>query len=134
MLVVGMTGSGRSTVVRELCDSLPGDACPLVVAHRHAKAFGLETRPFFVGEARGRAEEVYDFGSGCVCCAPDGDLARLLTGLIINAPTHNFSHVIIEACGTADPAPFLRLLMVDPAFVSLGKIVVWRRICMILLS
>ena len=56
--------------------------------------------------------EVYDFGSGCICCSPDGDLTRALCSIgneRENAQSQ-LSHLIIESTGIADPRPFSRLL------------------------
>ena len=80
-----------------------------VCQHHHAKAFGLDTTPL----ARPVLHtEVYDFGSGCLCCSPDGDMLRVLQQLDA-APAADETRptcLLIETTGVADPAPFVALL------------------------
>jgi len=84
--------------------------------HHAAKSFHLETTP--VQDSNTAApivhySEVFDFGSGCICCSPDGDLTRLLTSLAasIEAGEHRAPSILfIEVTGLGDPRPFIRLL------------------------
>ena len=118
ILITGLPGSGKSTVVQNLLSSLPVSARCAVCTHQHARAFGLETQSpvaddFDVDDPRlALYFEVYDFGSGCICCSPDGDLTRALCSIgneRENAQSQ-LSHLIIESTGIADPRPFSRLL------------------------
>ena len=77
-----------------------------VCVHRHAKGFGLETTRLLLPPSASY-HEVYDFGSGCLCCSPKGELVRVLaelTGRPLGA-------LVIETTGVADPTPFLKLLL-----------------------
>jgi G3E family GTPase len=58
-----------------------------------------------------------DFGSGCICCSPDGDLTRALVALgahreaaASRGDMHAITHAIVETTGLADPRPFTRLI------------------------
>eukprot|EP01043_Picozoa_sp_COSAG02_P096903 COSAG02_NODE_33151_length_504_cov_1.533333_1_plen_137_part_01 len=97
VIITGLPGSGRTALLREILCTLPSSVAPAVCVHHFAKAFGLETSSplapsFSSSSSCGGTEdagapptamvihysEVYDFGSGCICCSPDGDLARVL--------------------------------------------------------
>ena len=107
LLVTGLPGAGRTAQLRQLLATLPKSAAPAVCIHHFAKAFGLETSPPLPGTVV-HYSEVYDFGSGCACCSPDGDLVRVLRELgegTARRPTH----LLIETTGLADPAPFVRV-------------------------
>lgn len=115
LLITGLPGSGRSTLLADLLRSLrsstaaesPGCA---VCVHRHARAFGLETLELAVAEPPCvYYSEVYDFGSGCLCCSPDGDLARLLAELGSQRQKLGLRHLLLETTGVADPRPFVAL-------------------------
>ena len=85
----------------------PGARAAICV-HQFAKAFGLETTPL---ERAAHYSEVYDFGSGCVCCSPDGDLVR-----VRNAATDDDGVLAKEAfelrLTARDPGPHLDLAVV----------------------
>ncbi|CAE7832032.1 unnamed protein product [Symbiodinium sp. CCMP2592] len=81
-----------------------------VCIHRHARAFGLETSPLAEGTLPCvHYSEVFDFGSGCLCCSPDGDLSRLLKDLCSRQSELKLTHLFIETTGVADPQPFVRV-------------------------
>jgi len=63
------------------------------------------------------AHDCADFGSGCICCSPDGDLTRALVALgahreaaASRGDLHAITHAIVETTGLADPRPFTRLI------------------------
>jgi G3E family GTPase len=58
--------------------------------------------------------------SGCLCCAVSNGLAETLEDLHyrrLRKETPQFSRVLIETSGLAEPAPILHLLLADPAIV-----------------
>ena len=87
----------------------------LVVLHQHAKSFGLETTEIDVGEHVDLVsiEQVFDFGSGCICCSPDGDLTRLLCDIAGSNSSSKITHIFIETTGVADVRSFARLFQVE---------------------
>ncbi|CAE6967475.1 unnamed protein product [Symbiodinium natans] len=111
VLVTGLPGSGKSALLTELLgDGRNGTMRAAVCVHRHARAFGLETTPLTVDTLPCvHYSEVFDFGSGCLCCSPDGDLVRLLSDLCSRQSELKLSHLFIETTGVADPNPFVRV-------------------------
>ena len=78
VIVTGYAAAGKTHVVNALISELQGQPVG-VIAHRQAEEFHIVTNAVtphaaFIGE-------VYDFGSGCICCSPTGDLTRLLLEL-----------------------------------------------------
>jgi len=118
LIVTGLPGSGRSALMASLLQGMPvGSRCAVCV-HRHARAFSLETTSLAVGVPPCvRYDEVYDFGSGCVCCSPDGDMARLLAQLAEQQERNKLglTHLLIETTGVADPTPFISLFSKESA-------------------
>lgn len=118
ILITGMTGCGKTAVIQKILKSLPVSARCAVCIHQHARAFGLETNcpvpdDFDMDDPRlALYFEVYDFGSGCICCSPDGDLTRALTkiGSEMEFQRRIITHLVVETTGIADPRPFSRLL------------------------
>ncbi|CAE8690675.1 unnamed protein product, partial [Polarella glacialis] len=89
---------------------LPEGSRCAVCMHRHARAFSLETTPLPVDDwPCVHYTEVFDFGSGCLCCSPDGDLSRLLVELSSKQDELRLTHMFIETTGVADPRPFISL-------------------------
>ena len=91
VLVTGLPGCGRTSLVRNLLSSLPAGAAAHVCSHRFAKAFGLETTSLWQAgtsppPALAGYSEVFDFGSGCVCCRCEGPRAAGRRCLLTKLP------------------------------------------------
>ena len=84
-IITGATGIGKSTYLSNLVQTLPPYSHTIIISHRHANSFGLETTnitpPTMESNSTISHYQVFDFGSGCICCSPDGDLTRLLSEL-----------------------------------------------------
>lgn len=114
VLVTGLPGAGKSSLLISLLQDLPRDSQCAVCVHRHASAFSLETTRLPVHKAPCvHYSEAYDFGSGCLCCSPDGDLRRLLTELSRRRDELELTHLLVETTGVADPRPFVDLFARD---------------------
>ena len=87
-----------------------------MIVHHFAYEFGLETTSVETKDGRPLVfcEEVYDFGSGCICCSPKGDFARLLWRLKdlseerVAAGRGRVTHLLVETTGEALRAIILR--------------------------
>ena len=78
VMVTGYAGVGKTTLVNRILAMATGRSLSVgVIVHRSAEEFGIESLPVSVEHAASFAE-CYDFGSGCLCCSPCGEMARLL--------------------------------------------------------
>ena len=112
VIVTGLPGAGRTTLVRRVLDSLPPGANAAVCAHRFKE--GLAVAPSQpLGEhaaVRGGYFEARDYGSGSACCAAAGELTRHLRSLAAaQSAGPAVTHLLVETGGLADPAHFARL-------------------------
>ena len=85
LVVTGFAGAGKTTLVNRLLAQ--SELRVGVIAHRQAEEFGIAPHAI---EAATVSETVYDFGSGCICCSPKGELSRLL---YVAAPSLNVSQI-----------------------------------------
>jgi hypothetical protein len=79
LVVTGYAAAGKTRLVNQLLASRD-DLRVGVIMHRQAEEFGIEPHGLADGLAA-FSEAVYDFGSGCICCSPKGELTRLLTDM-----------------------------------------------------
>ena len=100
IIVTGYAASGKTHLVNRLLEvhaSAVG-----VIAHRQAEEFGIVPHPVGAAAFSG---EVYDFGSGCICCSPRGDMTRLLLELSQRSDLQ-LSLLLIKT-GHAEPGRYL---------------------------
>ena len=113
-IISGGTATGKTTILNSLIDKLNNaNDKILIVLHQHAKSFGLETTNIINTNKIVSIEQVFDFGSGCICCSPDGDLTRLLSNISATNNADNITHLFIETTGVADVRSFARLFAVE---------------------
>ncbi len=123
-IISGGTASGKTTILNSLVQKLPLKSKAIVVLHQHAKSFGLETTKLVNKINKDGTstifsiEQVFDFGSGCICCSPDGDLTRLLSNISATNNSDNITHIFIETTGVADVRSFARLFSVEETITS----------------
>mgnify|MGYP006148711255 CR=1 FL=1 len=119
LLIVGYAAAGKSHLVNALlggCASR-GLAAGLIV-HRAAEEFGITTNPLNVGLAA-LYEEVHDFGSGCLCCSPQGEMTRLLAELATPATRSCRLDVLMIRTGPlAAPLTFAKSVLCSSDAVS----------------
>ena len=122
-IITGATGVGKSKFLSQLLTELPSTSNVAVISHRHANSFGLETTTLPLTSATTATTlatatyfQVFDFGSGCLCCSPDGDLTRLLRELTVKHSVP-FTHLFLETTGVADVRPFIQVVQqAGPSF------------------
>ncbi|WP_426117177.1 CobW family GTP-binding protein [Pseudomonas sp. DSP3-2-2] len=113
-LLTGFLGSGKTTVLNHLLQ-LPELGNTAVIINEFGE-IGIDH--LLVEEV---SENLRILNSGCLCCTVRGDLVDTL--LELNARRERkeiteFTRVVIETTGLADPAPVLHTLMVDPDIIS----------------
>ena len=80
-LITGYAAAGKTHFVNLLLSHCARLGLRVgVVSHRQAEEFGIHPTSIDAPSAA-FYEEVYDFGSGCLCCSPRGDMTRVLTQL-----------------------------------------------------
>jgi G3E family GTPase len=108
LLVCGFLGAGKTSVVNHLLAHAGGRRIAAVVNDFGAINIDAEL-------IAGASDGVVSLSNGCICCSLEGDLLRVLAGLLRRQERPEF--IVIETSGVADPADIVRNLM-DP--------VIWR--------
>ncbi|KAK3264189.1 hypothetical protein CYMTET_27053, partial [Cymbomonas tetramitiformis] len=117
-VLTGFLGSGKTTCLNHLLQELASEAVPAVILHRFAYEFELDT--IVVHKTRlAFFSEVFDFGTGCLCCSPRGDFTRALWSLIdadesrVSRGEAAVTHLFVETTGLAEPEVFARVFFQD---------------------
>lgn len=113
-VLTGFLGSGKTTLLNHLL-AHPGLAQTAVLINEFGEV-GLDH--LLVKHV---AEDIVLLQSGCLCCTVRGDMVDALRDLFVKrvkGEVPDFSRVIIETTGLADPAPIIHTLMTDPLLAS----------------
>ena len=108
-VITGFLGSGKTTLLNHLLRD-PGMADTAVVINE----FGEVAIDHLLVETS--LENTLVLQSGCICCTIRGDLVDTLADLQARrarGEIPDFSRVVIETTGLADPAPILHTLATD---------------------
>jgi G3E family GTPase len=109
-LLTGFLGSGKTTVLNHVLKQ-PGMAGTAVIVNEFGE-IGLDH--LLVEKA---TDDVVLLNSGCLCCTVRSDIVDTLLNLFTGRAAGripDFSRVVIETTGLADPAPILHTLISDP--------------------
>jgi G3E family GTPase len=113
-LVTGFLGSGKTTLINAVLRE-PSFAGSLVIVNEFGEV-GIDQQLFT--EA---ADDVVLLDSGCLCCAATGSLKDTLIDLMLRrakGALPDFSRIIVETSGLANPAPLVGALLGDSALTS----------------
>jgi G3E family GTPase len=113
-VITGFLGSGKTTLLNHLLRD-PGMADTAVVINE----FGEVAIDHLLVETA--LENTVVLQSGCICCTVRGDLVDTLSDLLgkrERGQIPDFSRVVIETTGLADPAPILHTLATEPLLAS----------------
>ena len=113
-VITGFLGSGKTTLLNHLLRD-PGMADTAVVINE----FGEVPIDHLLVETA--LENTVVLQSGCICCTVRGDLVDTLSDLMgkrERGQIPDFSRVLIETTGLADPAPILHTLATEPLIAS----------------
>src|SRR5579864_9149302 len=109
-VLTGFLGSGKTTLLNHVLKQ-PEMAATAVIINEFGE-IGLDH--LLVESA---TEDVVLLNSGCLCCTVRGDVVNTLTDLFVRrvkGRVPDFTRVVIETTGLADPAPVLHALFSDP--------------------
>jgi G3E family GTPase len=108
-VITGFLGSGKTTLLNKLLKQPSLQNTAIIV-----NEFGAVSFDHLL--VRSATEDIVVMNSGCICCTVRGDLAKTLQELFLKR-THleipEFTRVIIETTGLADPAPIIHTLLTD---------------------
>lgn len=117
-VLTGFLGSGKTTLLNHLL-AHPGMAETAVLINEFGEV-GIDHLL-----VRNVSEDVVLLNSGCLCCTVRGDLVDSLRDLFlkrVKGEIPEFTRVVIETTGLADPAPIIHTLMTDPLIASRYKL------------
>ncbi|WP_088559714.1 CobW family GTP-binding protein [Arboricoccus pini] len=109
-VITGFLGAGKTTLLNHLLHH-PGMQRTAVIINEFGE-IGLDHE--LVEKS---SEDVVEMQGGCLCCTIRGDLSRAVRALNIRrikGEVPDFTRLLIETTGLADPAPILHTLMNDP--------------------
>jgi len=109
-LLTGFLGSGKTTILNHLLRVPAAETIAVVI-----NEFGEIGLDHLLVERS--SEDFVLLNSGCLCCTVRGDLITTLRDLFlrrVRGEISEFTRVIIETTGLADPAPILHTLITDP--------------------
>ncbi len=113
-LLTGFLGSGKTTVLNHVLKQ-PEMAATAVIVNEFGE-IGIDH--LLVERA---SDDIVLLNSGCLCCTVRGDLVDTLLNLFVgraNGKLPDFTRVVIETTGLADPAPILHTLISDPLIAA----------------
>jgi len=121
-IIAGSFGVGKTTACNQLLELLASkERSVAVITHRFAEEYACQ--PLLVDSSCcSLLEEVYDYGSGCLCCTPGGELNQRLNSMI--AWGERYDHVLIRTGPAADPLIFADAVQRSSAYKIAGIVTV----------
>jgi G3E family GTPase len=113
-LLTGFLGSGKTTLLNHILNS-PGVPETAVLINEFGAA------PIDHLLVRKSSDSISVMNNGCVCCSVAGDMVSALRELYFKrskGEIPNFTRVIIETTGLADPAPIMHTLLEMPVVAA----------------
>ena len=111
IIVTGYAAAGKTTLANLLLGECRASALRVgLIAHRQVEEYGIAPHP--LDEAGVEYDEVYDFGSGCLCCSPSGEMTRLLSAWAERLLEGSLALdlLLIKAAPLASPLVFARCI------------------------
>jgi G3E family GTPase len=103
-VLTGYLGDGKTTLLNRILKENHGQR--YAVIFNEFGDIGIDNDLVVAGD-----EEIFEMNNGCICCTVRGDLIRILDGLMKRRG--QFSSILIETTGLADPAPVAQTFFVD---------------------
>ena len=113
-ILTGFLGSGKTTLLNRILQEKHGQRIA-VIENEFGEA-GIDNQLLIQEEG----EHIVEMNNGCICCTVRGDLMRILGDLADRRRSNQlqFSRVIIETTGLADPAPVAQTFFVEDAIAA----------------
>ena len=113
-VITGFLGSGKTTLINKLLKRPDMNRVEVIV-----NEFGEQAIDNDLVEVS--SEQMMLLNNGCLCCVLRGDLQETLRDLFVkrrNGDIIDFTRVVIETTGLADPAPVMQTLMTDDMLLA----------------
>src|SRR6266404_1645621 len=110
-VVTGFLGAGKTTLVRRFLATPEGAGTAVVI--NEFGSVGIDD-----ALVRGSTDDVTLLGNGCLCCNTRSDLQNALRNLVAeraHGTLPQFTRILIETSGLADPGPILQTFATDRA-------------------
>jgi len=107
-ILTGYLGAGKTTLLNRILTEKHNQKIAVIV--NEYGEVGIDNQLVV-----GADEEILEMNNGCICCTVRGDLIRILRTLVFSMEQGktNFSRVLIETTGLADPAPVAQTFFMD---------------------
>ena len=107
-ILTGFLGAGKTTLLNRILKENHGEK--IAVIENEFGEEGVDNE--ILADTK---EQIVEMNNGCICCTVRGDLIRILNSLYKRRVKgeFNFSRVIIETTGMADPAPVAQTFFAD---------------------
>jgi len=109
-VLLGALGAGKTTLLNRLLRDPAFADTAVIVNETGAVALDQAT-------ATEAGDGIVELGAGCVCCTLRGELVEALERLLRGLDNHRIARIariVIEAAGSADPAPIFAVLTRHP--------------------
>ncbi len=107
-ILTGFLGAGKTTLLNRILRENHGEK--IAVIENEFGEEGVDNE--ILADTK---EQIVEMNNGCICCTVRGDLIRILNSLYKRRAKgeFNFTRVIIETTGMADPAPVAQTFFAD---------------------
>ena len=107
-ILTGFLGAGKTTLLNRILKENHGEK--IAVIENEFGEEGVDNE--ILADTK---EQIVEMNNGCICCTVRGDLIRILNNLYKRRAKgeFNFSRVVIETTGMADPAPVAQTFFAD---------------------
>ncbi len=108
-ILTGFLGAGKTTLLRFILNASHGEKIAVI-----ENEFGQV--PIDSGILGDRATRITTLSNGCICCSSANELENALLDLLdgIDGGTLDFSRLVIECTGMADPGPVVQTFFSHP--------------------
>jgi G3E family GTPase len=110
-VLTGFLGAGKTTLLRRFLARPEGEGTAVVI--NEFGSVGIDD-----ALVRGSTDDVTLLGNGCLCCNTRSDLQNALRNLVAeraHGTLPQFTRILIETSGLADPGPILQTFATDRA-------------------